>query len=137
VGKESNSLVAVVENATEEQLVELREEIKKTEVKLRGMRKLEGVVAAALGKEESKPGPKRDKPAKSRDSKPDADAETALLEKRKRIAAFLEKTGKTGHDIITNCGIAPAQLADVTNHPWFSKNGNIYHLTPQARRDLY
>jgi hypothetical protein len=128
--KGESRLAKFVDGLTVADLEDLREEISATENRLKGMKKLEGVVATSLGKESAK------KKYKHRESGK-VDAETYLIEKRRKVAAFLlEHCPRTGHDIIVKCGIQPAKLAEVMLHPWFSKSDGGYHVTPQCRRDL-
>jgi len=123
-------LVKFLDKLNEKDLTALRETIQATENKLKGMRMLEKVVAATLGKGEIKE--KKYKPK----AKEPVDLEITLKEKRKIVVQFLASGAKNGRDIITECRVQPAQLATIMNCDYFRHDGNMYHITTAARREF-
>lgn len=121
---ESNRLINFIDRVTESDLETLRSEIVRRENILNGMKKLEKVVASALGKE----GPK--KTHKKKAGKP----EETVEDKRERVAKFLANGAQNGQQICQNCGVWGGQLAEIMNCPYFSQGPNGWTLTPQGRQ---
>lgn len=129
----TNPLLRLGAEITEEHLAELQTEIAATENRLAGMRKLERVALVFLGKTPPRVGGN----GKPRTKAATPPSPTDLEDKRKQVVTYLAKNGaRNGRDIIVNCGVQPAKLSDLLDHPWFTSGVQGYHITPEARRQV-
>lgn len=135
-------LVQFLDEVNEKDLETLRAEIVRTEVRLAGMKKMEEVVAARLGK---LPQPRTYKkkaaetPAQpaAPETKSEPSLDDVLDQKRRRVVEYLKDGVHNGQEIMRNCGVSPTQLSTVMTHSWFAKTEQGYHITPLCRRELF
>lgn len=147
VPSEGGPLVDFVHQVDRDDLTKLRDWIATAETKLAAAKALEKIAAIAVGEVDVNAKKKYTKKAKVEvqtknvvvdpptEDRPDVLKKRSLDETRKKILRYLDEKPRTGHDIIVNCGVAPAKLQETMNYDWFIKDGGLYSLTQTGLRE--